>query len=308
MIDSIDTAKFVRLVHQFEPESVLLRAWHLEGGISAQVTAIQVQDSGGTTKKMVVRRHGDADLKRNPNVAADEFRLLQILHGLSLAVPAPVYVDPSGEFLSTPCIVVEYLEGKPELAPADLGEHIRLLAAHLASIHRVNDATHDLAFLPDQHKMISTKLHERPETLDESLSEGSIRARLEIAWNQRHYNPSVLLHGDFWPGNLLWQAGALTGIIDWEDAALGDPLSDLAITRLEVFWAFGYEAMEHFTGHYQSLMPSIDFGSLPLWDLVAALRPAFEIAEWAGNAKAEQRMRERHQIFVAQALERLDAS
>jgi aminoglycoside phosphotransferase (APT) family kinase protein len=38
----------------------------------------------------------------------------------------------------------------------------------------------------------------------------------------------VLLHGDFWPGNALWRDGALVAILDWEDAAIGDPLADVA--------------------------------------------------------------------------------
>ena len=27
----------------------------------------------------------------------------------------------------------------------------------------------------------------------------------------------ALLHGDYWPGNVLWKNGALVGVIDWED-------------------------------------------------------------------------------------------
>jgi aminoglycoside phosphotransferase (APT) family kinase protein len=35
-----------------------------------------------------------------------------------------------------------------------------------------------------------------------------------------------LLHGDYWPDNTLWRDGRLVCVIDWEDAALGDPLAD----------------------------------------------------------------------------------
>ncbi len=64
----------------------------------------------------------------------------------------------------------------------------------------------------------------------------------------------------------------LTNCIDGEDAAIGDPLADVANSRLEILWALGRDAMERFTQHYQSLAP-LDITDLPLWDLCAALRP-----------------------------------
>ena len=73
-----------------------------------------------------------------------------------------------------------------------------------------------------------------------------------------------------------------------------------------MLWAFGVEAMNAFTGRYLELNP-VDSTSLPYWDLYAALRPAFKLAEWAADQAAEQKMRERHAFFVAQASERLVA-
>jgi hypothetical protein len=64
--------------------------------------------------------------------------------------------------------------------------------------------------------------------------------------------------------------------------------------------------MRHYTQHYQSIAP-IDFTNLPVWDLFAALRPAGKISEWAADQIAEQRMRERHQLFVTQGLEKLES-
>ena len=40
--------------------------------------------------------------------------------------------------------------------------------------------------------------------------------------------PVTLVHGDLGPAHLLSQDGALTGVIDWTDARLGDPALDLA--------------------------------------------------------------------------------
>ena len=299
--------KFEQLVQKIVPQSKLLRAWELTGGVSAQVTALEIERPGGQTKKMIVRRHGAVDLQQNPQIAADEFKLLQITRSAGLATPAPYYVDLSGEIFPNPYIVIEYIDGKPEFALDKIADLIPQLAMHLTRIHAVDCANLDLSFLPKQEERSAKKLSERPAQLDESLGEGRIRDILESIWPLSQQNGSVLLHGDFWPGNILWRDGRLRAIIDWEDAALGDPLADVANTRLEILWAFGIDAMQSFTQRYQS-MTTIDFTNLPFWDLLAALRPASKLSEWAADDIAEQRMRERHRLFVTQAFETLSIS
>lgn len=304
MITSTSDEKFERLVQRMDPQSKLLRTWVLKGGVSAQVMALEIRRSDGQTKKMIVRQHGDADLKQNLHIAADEFKLLQILETAGLAVPTPYYLDQSGEIFSTPYLVIEYIEGKPEFVPSDLTDLILQLATHLFRIHNIDCSHIDLSFLPEQQKRVTEKLVQRPTELDESLDEERIREALESVWPLPQHNKSVLLHGDFWPGNTLWRDSQLVAVIDWEDAKLGDPLADLAISRLEILWAFGTEAMRSFTHQYNS-MATIDLTNLPYWDLYAALRPASKIADWAGDTITEKAMREGHKLFVTQAFDKL---
>jgi Ser/Thr protein kinase RdoA (MazF antagonist) len=120
-----------------------------------------------------------------------------------------------------------------------------------------------------------------------------------------------LLHGDFWPGNTVWRDGRLVAVIDWEEAAFGDPLADLAVSRLDILWIFGLSAMNDFTQQYRSVT-GINVINLPYWDLYAALRPASHIAEWAAVYPplgrpdiTEETMREGHRLFVTQAFETL---
>lgn len=299
-----DAKKFVQVVHKIDPHSTLLHAWTLTGGLSAQVAAIEIEQTNGETKKLVVRRHGEVDLQHNPQIAADEFRLLQQLYMAGLATPQPYYLDQSGEIFPTPYLVMEYIEGQTEFAPARMSDFIQQFATHLASIHEVDCSQMDVSFLPQQAQRYARKVQNRPATVDKSLDEGHIRDVLEVAWPVPQHNSSALLHGDYWPGNVLWNDGQLVAVIDWEDAEIGDPLADIANSRLELLWAFGNEAMQSFTECYQALT-TLDFTNLPYWDLWAALRPAFCIAEWAGNETVEQRMRERHRRFITQAFEQL---
>ena len=77
---------FEQLVQRIEPQGRLLRRWTLRGGVSAQVTGLEIALADGRTKKWIARRHGAVDLKRNPQIAADEFKLLQWLHAAGLAL------------------------------------------------------------------------------------------------------------------------------------------------------------------------------------------------------------------------------
>jgi aminoglycoside phosphotransferase (APT) family kinase protein len=121
----------------------------------------------------------------------------------------------------------------------------------------------------------------------------------------------VLLHGDFWPGNILWRDGRLSGVVDWEDAKIGDPLADLAISRLDTLLIYGRDASLALTRAYAK-SSGISIGGLPYWDLLAALRAATAIAEWAAGFPAlgrpdltEERLREELRWFAAGALERV---
>ncbi len=310
MTDLKDIHPFEQLVEKMDPHNKLLRAWTLEGGVSAQVTAIEIEGADSQLIKLIVRQHGEADRSRNPHIAADEFRLLTLLQSAGLTTPRPHYLDTSSTIFATPCIVIEYIEGEIVFAPTDLNDYLFQFATHLSRIHHLDCSTVDVSFLPKQAARCAEALSERSAALDEALDEGHIRAILEAAWPLAERNPAVLLHGDYWPGNIVWKDDQLVGVIDWEDAALGDPLADIAYARLEMLWTFGSAAMDQFTRDYQS-MTHFDFTDLPYWDLFAALRSGFEIAEWAANNPGdigETAMREGYQRFIAQAFEKLSGS
>lgn len=306
MVVPEEDKKFAQIAHRIDPHGKLLRVWELEGGVSAQVTALEVARADGQTQKMIVRQHGAADLKLNPQVATSEFQLLQLLQSAGLAAPIPYYLDQSGEIFSKPYIVVEYVEGKTEFAPPDLDDYILQFTTYLTGIHQIDYSSLDPALLPQVERKYTEMLGKRPEMMDVSLDEGHIRDVLERVWPLPRRNMPMLLHGDFWPGNILWRDGQLVAAIDWEDASIGDPLADLANSRLEILWAFDVDAMQSFTRLYRSMM-AIDFSNLPYWDLSAALWPIHRIDSWGLDEMALKTMRERHRWFVGRAFEQLSS-
>ncbi|MGE7903304.1 aminoglycoside phosphotransferase family protein [Peribacillus sp. NPDC094092] len=297
--------KFERLVQKFDQGNKLIRAWELNGGISAQVTGIEILQSSGRIVKMIVRQHGDNDLKHNPNIAADEHKLLGILKAAGLPVPMSYYVEQSCEIFSKPCILIEFIEGKSEFSPSNLNDHILQLANNLAKIHRVHCADLPISFLPKVENTYVEMLNNKERViLDETLNLSMIRELLISLLPLPSKNKEVILHGDYWPGNILWKEGKLVSIIDWEDSGLGDPLADLANSQLEISYHFGMQAMNDFTHQYKSMMQELNYTNLPFWQLFAALRLS-TFPAWGLEKSKENNWRKIHKSFVRQAINQI---
>lgn len=308
---SVDIPKLEHLTQTICPGSRLLRTWPLKGGISAQMTALEIKQPDGRTKRLIVRQPGASSLLLNPSAAADEFKLLQILTAAGLPVPTPHYLDERGEILSTPSLILEYIEGEPMIAPSNLHDVVLQLAAQLAQVHSLPGSRVDLSFLPRQQDTLAQEFTARPSQFYVSLDEERIRKTLENVWPLPQTSEPVLLHGDFWPGNILWREERIAAVIDWEEAEIGDRLCDVSRSRLDILWAYGSDAMDEFTAHYR-VMTAMDGVNLPYWDLFAALRPIPNIAVWAEAWSAlgrtditEATMRDGHRRFIAQAFEKI---
>lgn len=284
------------LVRNIDDGYRMVRAWPLGGGVSARTCAMEIATPDAGTRQMVVRVHGEADRRHNPHIARDEFRLLAHLHAGGLPVPRPVRVDEST--LGAPAIVIEYLPGETVTAPLDQAAFVAEAATALYRIHTA--AVADLSFLPAYSERIA-RLLESPGRDNEAFSGSAIRAALAGLWPLPRRNPDVLLHGDFWPGNLLWRGKTLVGVVDWEDAASGDPLADLANARLEMLMLLGREALERFTERYLELAV-LDDTQLHGWDLAAALKMASAIEGWGLDRDRLAEMRTLHDGFVSRAL------
>lgn len=297
----IDGAAFAGLLQAWDPQAELQNAWALTGGVSARITALEVRHADGTVQRYVVREHGEIDRAGNPHIARDEFRLLEIAHAHGVACPKPVFLDESCRFFANPVLVIEFIAGETEFAPDDLGAYVRQAIGQLLLIHQV-PANAELGFLPRKDHGYGPA----PAVLDDTMDEPRIRAALAAYHLAPERNRRCLLHGDFWPGNLLWADGQLAGVIDWEDAHTGDPLADLANARFEFLVAFGAAGLELVTSEYTA-HSTLDLHDLAYWDLAAALRVCGKIGGWGLAAEEEANLRARHAAFVADALLRIGA-
>jgi len=301
-----DGAALRGLLSAIDPELRLTASRALTGGVSAQVTAIDADRPSGGSERLVLRQYGAANLRSDPHIARHEYELLTLLHAAGLPVAQPRYADESGTILPVPCLVTEFIEGAAGSVPANLPDQIAAataqLAATLARLHRLAFTLSDAPYLTDIRTVATRRIETWPSSPDEATSEAAVRAALARTWPPPLANEPILVHGDYWPGNTLWRRGRLVCVLDWEDAALGDPLADVGNARMELCMAFGADAAAAFTRQYCALLPGLDMTALPHWDLYAALRHAGRMQGW-GLAPADlARLRAGHREFVAMTL------
>ncbi len=260
-----------KVLSEVAPGSVALEVTKLLGGVSALTESIRFRTAKGVERRLVVRRPTEYLRTLDPGGLEREWAMLGLAQQGGLAVPERIHFDARGDLLGEPCMVVEHIDGEAVFAVDDVVSYARQVGMALARVHElpVAEARHLRSVnVPSPVGRVES---------DEVLA--AARERV-LAWGGWGDERIAVLHGDFWPGNLLWRDGRLVGIIDWEDACLGDPLADVAISRLDLLWLFGEEAAQCFTEAYGSRCV-IDPERLALWDLRAALRPGEQLPLWA---------------------------
>ena len=293
---------FVGLSTALNPQAQLLEVVPLTGGVSADVQALTLRNADGETFKVVVRQHPDRTFKdRSADLTRLEYQLLVALYGAGLPVPEPLMLDVTGEIVPAPALVMTYVEGSAEIDNDDLSAQMDEMAQVLCAIHDL--AASALPALPDRLNPLPEMLRFLPEgTLWQALRE-YLR---DASWPAYQGRP-CLLHGDFWPQNLLWRDGELVAVLDWEDAAIGDPMADVAGARVELGWTHGEQAVAQFTRAYEHRRP-IDRQRLSLWEVYVATAAAHFMHEWGLPAAQESHMRSNAEVFARRAAQQLLAA
>jgi aminoglycoside phosphotransferase (APT) family kinase protein len=256
---------------------------------------------------VIVRRYGAYAQAAEPDACQREFRILSVLTQMGQPVPAPLLLDAEGGPFGAPTIVMSRLPGRPLLAPRDLPDYLGQMAEALERLHSLPvDA---FAFLPDQRVYVERALQpdRRPsgDPLHVAVWDTALARWSRVAAGTQRL---AVLHGDYWPGNLLWRRERLVGIVDWEQPRLGDPTKDVATCRGDLSILFGLRAADAFLQAYLNAGGSVD--NLAFWDVLISTWAVREINGWAKvypllgrpdltPALAEQRIRE----FAARALE-----
>lgn len=194
-------------------------------------------DSGEEVKApLILRRDPEGGLVKTDRV--QEFAVLRALGG-SAAAPQALWLDALGRWLTRPSLVMRREAGSCDYRVLN-GErpiHERKLLAQrfcdlLAQVHEVKWRNSELAsVLTDPGPRAGAKqVDDWVAILRRDELEPYPELELVSQWLRRNAPVSpetVLVHGDFKPGNILLDGLRIVGLLDWELAHLGDPMEDL---------------------------------------------------------------------------------
>lgn len=290
---------FKAIAQQVDARARRIRHWPLTGGVSAQIDALEFKLPGGKDRQLVVRRLKSHDWKvHDDHATATEFALQAALFRAGFAVPEPLLLDTSCAVLPAPFFVMAMVEGTTLVTEDSLQVCLQHMADFLRRLHNLDVETLEVSQLPRREDPVSGALQYVPDT----AAQATLRAA--IAGWQTKPSEDVLLHGDFWPGNVLWKDHQLAAVIDWEDAAIGPAVSDLAGCRAELMAMYGAAAMETFTQCYLA-GTTLEISDLTLWEIYVGSAALASMADWGLEPEIEALRRERTALFVHRAADKL---
>lgn len=244
-------------------------------------TEVAPMAGGGSCEAFAVQ-HGDRllVLRRAPRHASSatahdvlrEFRILDAIKDERVPLARPLLACDDPEVFGSPFFLMEHVDGAPLLthvpeawaaAPHTHGRALEELVDALVAVHAVDWQACGLGHLPHHDDFLT---RQRRRWLDQLASYGGrdLPAAHQVAdWLDAHQppdQPPALCHGDYKLDNVLFAPGPpprLLAVLDWEMAAIGDPLVDLA-------WAMVFHpGPEGTIPLATSKPPTIDQGSLP---------------------------------------------
>jgi aminoglycoside phosphotransferase (APT) family kinase protein len=206
-------------------------------------------------------------------------------------IPAPVlrWADIEGHRLGRPALIMDLSPGGCDSFVLNGNRPLseRLSIAHriydrLADIHRIDWRAAGLGhhFVNPGNQAAAVALDHWEAELDKIRFEPEPELAFVISW-LRDTTPSndvvTVIHGDFKPGNVLLDDGAVTAVLDWETAHLGDPHEDLGwvtnpLRAYEHSIAGAWEPDDLLTRWSERTGLPIDAGRVQWWRVLANVK------------------------------------
>jgi aminoglycoside phosphotransferase (APT) family kinase protein len=223
---------------------VRLTGRKLAGEGLSDETAILTFDHDGSELRLVVRLFRPGAMARHEVDPHRLHRLLAALGATIVPVPQALWFDSSADLFGAAYSVVSWLpgrsvvpwsrEGREFLADAGSTAISKSFSRILADIHSLDwsDLGLDLLGSPPVD-FAAAKIAELEDYLDRVRAEPEPILVDSLGWlraNRPHPDQITLVHGDYRTGNMLFDGGDISAVLDWEFAMLGDPLFDLGWT------------------------------------------------------------------------------
>ena len=221
----------------------------MKGGAIQENWALDVE-LDGTLRQWVLRTDPTARVPESLT-RAQEFAILKVVHPAHVFAPAPLYSCEDPTVTGRPFFIMERLPGiaaahvltrdaKLIPDPARLAVEV---AENLARLHRIPAPHPALGFLKTMHARENIA-HCRAYL--DTLSRAYPVLEWGLRWceiNAPEREETTVIHRDYRTGNYLVHEGHLSGVLDWEFTAFGNPLEDLGWICVR-YWRFARPDLE----------------------------------------------------------------
>src|SRR3954449_13092470 len=151
-----------------------------------------------TPRRVIVKLYRDGD-----GTAPLEWSRLASAQRVALPVPEPIVADLESVWFGRPTVVMSRLPGRADLTPKDLDSWVWALAQALAELHETPlEGAEGAVTRPPRFETWRAPAGEH-----DPLTAAAVAA--VTARPLSHTSARVLTHGDFHPGNVLWQRGRI---------------------------------------------------------------------------------------------------
>ncbi|HLW00463.1 MAG TPA: phosphotransferase [Ktedonobacterales bacterium] len=261
------------------PGSHLQGMHPLPGSFSNSTYLAEALDAHQTRFPFVIRRYAQFGSYDRGEKARREYSTLALLQAHGVPAPLPLYLDDTGAILGTSGIVVSFAPGKQNANPATPVRWARTLAIMLARIHAISCEQNERGERPaeclldgNSEAIWFAQTEAVPDSLLAHEDGPSLWREVHALRQQLRPVPARLLHVDYWPGNILWQGEQISAVLDWEEAAYGDPGYDVAYGYLHLQLLGLEHAARTFLEVYE-VEAEHRVENLGFWELAAAARP-----------------------------------
>lgn len=283
------------------PQNLEIR--RIKGATSSSVFLIR-SFHGSASERFVLRVLSNQEwLAQEPDLAVHEAAALQEAQRAGLKAPRLAAYSTEDVGFGAPVVLMTFLEGNVIVTPSDLKSWLEGLVGELACIHRHRAATFAWTFRSwvNLAALAPPVLTTIPHVWERAIERVSGPAPS---------TPSVFIHRDYHPTNVLWQGGVVSGVVDWINACQGPAGVDVAHCRTNLALMFGTDAADQFLGSYRQVADRFEYD--PYWDLDSVLdmclpQPTF-YAPWEelglGILPAEE-LNRRVDAYLASVVRRL---
>ncbi len=211
----------------------------LSMGASKEICSFVAATPQGATRSLVLRRDPPAD--PHPQRMACEAALLQAARQVDVPVPEVLAQGDGADGIGSPYLIMECLSG--ETIPRKILRDPQWAGVRAVLARRLGEIAARIHRIPPDTAPTLDRSDQMAFWLEEYQRYGPPSPTFELAlqWLEAHRPPPrtpVLVHGDFRLGNLMLGPEDVVGVLDWELAHLGDPISDLGWACVTA-WRFG---------------------------------------------------------------------